>query len=297
MENVRETRMFQLRKAMSHLMRKPTIRTLMNTKIVRVLFWPYMKIVYKAKERKFRKSEWPRRLESLRGIHTDDRCFIIGNGPSLSVSDLESLHNEITFASNRIYEFFGKTVWRPSYWVCSDNYVLLDSMDSISEMKNTSCFVSATAPSSKGVLSDKVSFFLERNKYRIDLFREDIKILFSEDISKGVEFGGTVTFCAIQIAVYMGFKKIYLLGVDHNYSRTYNSDGKLQIDTSVKDYPDEMKVENPDKYTPYTVHVATRAYTIANDYCVTNGIEIYNATRGGKLEAFPRISLEEILMQ
>ena len=54
-----------------------------------------------------------------------------------------------------------------------------------------------------------------------DIFQEPP--LFSEDVARVVYGGATVTYACIQIAVYMGFKEIYLLGVDCNYCKGSNS--------------------------------------------------------------------------
>ena len=42
---------------------------------------------------------------------------------------------------------------------------------------------------------------------------------FSRDIASVVYSGQTVTYSMIQFAAYMGFKEIYLIGVDCNYSK------------------------------------------------------------------------------
>ena len=36
-------------------------------------------------------------------------------------------------------------------------------------------------------------------------------------------------------------------------------------------------------------------YEIANTYALEHGFHIYNATRGGQLEAFPRVDLDEVM--
>ena len=39
------------------------------------------------------------------------------------------------------------------------------------------------------------------------------------------------------------------------------------------------------------------AYKVAKQYADDHNIKIYNATRGGKLEVFERVDLDDILMQ
>lgn len=64
------------------------------------------------------------KLRRLQNRHCGGRCFIIGNGPSLTMTDLEQLRDEVTFASNKIYLAFKMTSWRPSYYVLEDNHMI-----------------------------------------------------------------------------------------------------------------------------------------------------------------------------
>jgi len=44
-----------------------------------------------------------RKLAALKDSHKGERCFLIGNGPSLRQTDLTLLKNEFTFGFNRIF--------------------------------------------------------------------------------------------------------------------------------------------------------------------------------------------------
>lgn len=62
-------------------------------------------------------------LLALKDIHRGERCFIVGNGPSLKVEDLHLLQDEFTLASNRIWLAFDQTAWRPTYYTLCDMVV------------------------------------------------------------------------------------------------------------------------------------------------------------------------------
>ena len=99
----------------------------------------------------------------------------------------------------------------------------------------------------------------------------------------------------MQLAAYMGFSEIYLLGVDHNYSIEIDSDGNIiKNDESVKNYFDEAKVSINDINLPKVVEM-TRAYLSAERYSRDHGFRIFNATRGGKLEMFERVNFDVIV--
>ena len=63
-----------------------------------------------------------RRIRKFKNIHSGERCFIIGNGPSLNADDLDKLAEQgyVTFAFNRIYHIFDQTDWRPTYYMSQD---------------------------------------------------------------------------------------------------------------------------------------------------------------------------------
>ena len=61
-------------------------------------------------------------LVSFRNQYQGKRCFLVGNGPSLTEADLENIHRnqEISFACNIIYRLYDKVTWRPTYHFISD---------------------------------------------------------------------------------------------------------------------------------------------------------------------------------
>lgn len=228
-------------------------------------------------------------LKKLKNKHLNMRCFIIGNGPSLNVSDLEKLKNEITFAFNRIYYIFDKTDWRPTYYCSEDDKTIFKSIDEITNLKIENKFFPVNFP------WDYKIHFKNANYYLFKYGDRMIEPKFSEDIVKCIYWGNTVAYTAIQIAVYMGIKEIYLLGVDHNFRKMINDKGEIIIDKTAKDYfSEKYNADNEDLYIP-NVEVSTRAFTAARKYVDDQDIKIYNATRGGKLEVFERVDFDKII--
>jgi hypothetical protein len=95
----------------------------------------------------------------------------------------------------------------------------------------------------------------------------------------------------LQMAVYMGFKEIYLLGVDCNYASIIDENGKIQTNNLIKDH---FFDDNKETEIFANVNNQVLSYKAAEKYCRENGIKIYNATRGGKLEVFERIDFNKI---
>ena len=63
-------------------------------------------------------------IGAFRDRHAGDRCFIIGNGPSLQNTDLSRLRHENTFGLNRIYLMFPKLGFETSYFVAINTLVV-----------------------------------------------------------------------------------------------------------------------------------------------------------------------------
>ena len=224
-------------------------------------------------------------LLQYKNKHLSERCFIIGNGPSLTAVDLDKLKNEICFGSHCVYEIFDKTDWRPTYYCAQDLKLIKQIKDDISEKIKNTKFI--------GTVKSHIYPDIKEANY-INLVCEEFYPElpnFSEDISKGVYEGFTVTYMAIQIAVYMGFKEIVLLGVDHNYSMTMMPDGTVAKQQDIDDYfsKNDRNLNIPQLYK------TTLAYQVAKKYADEHGIKIYNATRGGKLEVFERVDFDTIV--
>lgn len=220
-----------------------------------------------------------RELIKFKNKHLGESCFIIGTGPSLRFDDLECLKekNIKCFSMNNIFRIYDKTNWRPDYYVTSDYRMVRDnSIDFlVNKMKNTTCFISDNY--------DLMDYNTNVIVYHHGQLWEEKKLIpFSEDCSKIVYTGGTVTYAAMQFAVYMGFKRIYLLGVD--------ATGINGTDIKYKHFYDEKELEA----TCYSKQVRI-AYYSAKKYAESHDIEILNATRGGELEIYKRVDFDKVI--
>lgn len=218
-------------------------------------------------------------LETFKDIHRGETGVIVCNGPSLRMADLDVLHkkNIISFGMNNIFLSFKKTKWRPTYYVAVDTEMPLEwEKNQINDMKESffKCFFADYFAERYRKENENIYpiFTYVENKFS-DYFRV------SEDIVKRIYDYGSVTFDAMQIAFYMGIKRIVLLGCDHSIKRLthFYSDGMIEY-------------EFDDAY----VDSVTRGYECIYRYAKEKGIEVVNATRGGELEVFPRVDFDSI---
>ena len=240
-----------------------------------------------------KKALYKDRLKDLREKYNgSDRCFVIGNGPSLNKLDMGLLADEVTFGVNGI---FLKDGFKPTFYVVEDHLVAEDRKARIDELSG----VTKLFPS-------YLSYCFEEHPETIFYNHQPRKSFphgfdFSTDASEITYTGCTVVFSCLQLAYYLGFKNIYVIGVDVDY----------QIPEDVKKTQDyNVEVLDMDSDDPNHFHQdyfgkgyrwhdpqadkMVQSFREAENICSENGVKLYNATPGGKLEEFERINYNSL---
>lgn len=232
--------------------------------------------------RSFRKNE--SKIKEVSNTQKGKRCFITATGPSLTLKDLELLKNEDTFGVNGIFLMYDKTNWRPTYYACTDAPRFKTFADSygfrLEDLCEKDIFLNVVTkklnPEFK--YNDKVkwiSFSPWNRIYDFENYR------FQSDIARGMFAFGTVTNIAIAIAMYMGYEEIYLIGVDC-------SDLNKHFINDVTD------AEKDDKYVYDAIQAQLHGYKIMQQEAAKRNVKVFNATRGGALDIFPRVNLDDL---
>lgn len=231
-----------------------------------------------------------RRLASLRNIETGKRVFILGNGPSLNLTDVDKLCDEISIASNAIFLLFDKKKFRPTYYTIEDYLVAEDRRQEAAALKAL-----------WKIFPEDVRQFIPPDEHTIYVnfiraYREFPR--FTDNFQRHVFWGGTVTFMNMQLAHYLGASRIYLIGFDHNYARpTVDDIVDGSVITSVSNDPNHF---DPGyfgagyRWHDPKVERMEDAYHKVREYFNARGILIFNATAGGKLEVFPRVDFDSL---
>lgn len=219
------------------------------------------------------------------------RCFLIGNGPSINQTDLSMLKNEVTFAVNG---FFLKAVdldWKPTFYVVEDHLVAEDRAKWINDFKGPIKLF----PSYLGYMFDKSDDTIFYNHRPRKSYPHGFD--FSLEADKITYTGCTVTFSMMQLATYLGFEEIYLIGVDASYEIPKDAQEGKDYSVGVLD----MKSDDPNHFDPDyfgkgfrwhdpQVEKMVEAYAEARKVLEEQTIQrIYNAGIGGKLEVFDRV--------
>ena len=225
-------------------------------------------------------------MKRFKNIHKGKRCFVVGNGPSLKVEDLDKLHEygEICFGFNRIYRVYNQTEWRADYLAFVDCRMINICQKDINNLDGT-IFISDVYHKVKNPRIDCAQYFhlnLEDYNYYHPTFSNELDI--------EAAWGATVVYdVGLQFAAYMGASEIYLIGCDCTDFRDV-VDGKNHF---IDNYIDEKeRVEFKDVTLDWKR--VFKAYETAEWYSRKNGFRIYNATRGGKLEVFERVDFDSL---
>lgn len=229
-------------------------------------------------------------LEQFRNAFLGERCFIIGNGPSLNKHDLSLLENEYSFGVNSFYYKTRETGFTPTFYVVEDNSVMKENLAEIKKYHAPFKFF----PTVYKRLHPKEpnTFFFEMNRGFYEKSSPNYCIpRFSADATKQLFCGQSVTYINLQLAYFMGFSEVYLIGMDFSYviPDSHKRTGDVLLSDSDdpnhfhKDYFGKGKTWKDPKLERVGMN-----YRMAKIAYESTGRKIYNATVGGSLEIFER---------
>lgn len=217
------------------------------------------------------------------------RAFIIGNGPSLKQTDLSLLKDEVTFCVNGFFLKMPELDWTPTFYVVEDHLVAEDRREAINNLAGPTKLFPAYLRYCLDE-ADGTIFFNHRPRKSYPHGFD-----FSEDAAAVTYAGCTVTFTCMQLAHYLGFEELYLIGVDASYALPKDVQESKDYGVGVLD----MQSDDPNHFHPdyfgkgYRWHdpqvdKMIEAYREARLVTDASGRPIYNATVGGALEVFER---------
>ena len=236
-----------------------------------------------------------RKLLAMKNKYSGQRCFLVANGPSLKASDLDMIADEISFGCNMIYKMFDQTRWRPTYHFVVDVLYAKNLYQEIAQCVESPIIMRDKAYRLMRVKPQDVVY--------VHSYSQDDYQIRGNMLAYYIPANATVMTFMIEMAVYMGFHEICLLGVDNTNAFTTGHFMGGEYTPSELDKVNlargRRSLDNPqltlEELGEWRVERATKAYKKISEYAQQKGVKIYNATRGGALEVFPRKSIEEIL--
>lgn len=146
------------------------------------------------------------RLARFRDLHRGARAVLVCNGPSLNGMDLSPLRREIVIGLNKIHLGLDRFGFHPRYLVAVNPRVVEQASAALARLSAIR-FIGARAA----------------EHLAEDAFTHHVPVLeppevFSRDLTRGFREGGTVTHAALQVAYWMGFAEVIIIGMDHRFS-------------------------------------------------------------------------------
>jgi hypothetical protein len=226
------------------------------------------------------------KIHIYKNKHAGQRCFILANGPSLKDMDFNLLKNEYTIGMNRIYLMQNVNGFSPTYLACVDKKSQL--------LQFTKEFDDVSIPTFYNW--DLRNIFKNRNKHMY--LKEAYNPRFSGNLDvEPFGSGSSVAYVCIQLAYYMGFSEVYLIGKDHSYQinekagKSIKSDGKEENHFIKNYYRPGMTWDAPDYISEEF------SYSLAREVFEKNGRIIKDATINGKLNVFEKENFYSLFNQ
>jgi hypothetical protein len=232
-------------------------------------------------------------IENFKDRHKGESVFVIGNGPSLTPAILDRLVGKTTIAVNRIAKIFDHTEWRPTYYVgittaINDSRHKADILRAIHSAHTAFCW---DAYKTESQVNEKVNVFYV-NCSRVEdtqaaAARDD---WWSDDIAVRLDKFGVAIFSALQVAAYMGFATVYLIGCDAGYRKPESGQDLSHFDQAYRTF-DVL----PDYDYDELNHALQRAHEIAENASKRLGFKIYNLSPTSAITAHEKADLEAVL--
>lgn len=225
------------------------------------------------------------RLAAFRDIHRGERCVVMANGPSLATMDLAPIAGVPTFGLNRIYLLFDRLPVPPTYYVAVNELVLEQFAGEISQLSMPR-FVNWNQRRRFDTGDPKVLFLRSRL---------GLRDRFSSNVAASVDSGGTVTFVALQLAFYMGFEEVVLVGLDHRFKQK-GIPNRTEVREAARD-PDHFHPEYFPRGSRWQIPDLLRselAFRAARESFEADGRRILDATPGGACPVFERTNFHSL---
>lgn len=217
-------------------------------------------------------------------IHSGERCFILGTGPSLndlSGDQVERLRSEIIFGVNSLYKSDVVSGLSPKYYALVDNLywdVSSSVFKEIGDRYKVNPPIFLTDPRAKKIIDnlqlDQETIYIYAKKYPT--------YKMSSEITTNIFGAMNVISYSILVAIYMGFREIYLLGCDYNafcgLGRGHCYDDKEEMGPVSYDLAFYLKY----------YHITTEFHYLIAKLAAEKEVKIVNLTRVSLLDAYPR---------
>ena len=223
-----------------------------------------------------------RKLRELRDAFKGERCIIIGNGPSLNRTDLSLLAGQHTFGLNRLYMLFEQWGHGTEFHVVVNRHVVEQCADELAAVPGR---LVTTWPNRDLLGRRDDAIFLHQL----------VGPIFSKDVRRGIWEGATVTYVAMQLAYFLGFREAILIGVDHRFATQGPAHKVVTTESQDPNHFDPNYFGKGFRWQLPDLETSEVAYGLARRAFEADGRRIIDCTVDGALQVFPKGDLAATL--
>lgn len=239
--------------------------------------------------------------EKLRNCHQGQRCFVVGNGPSLGKQDLTPLANEITFVMNGFWKHPILDTWQPKYFCFADpvwhdgSEAVKKSFESIRARASSATFIfpldGKEAVERDALVPIESTYFFAYQDQPIGLSVAD-----TFDFTRPIPYPFSTAQLATMAAMFMGCTPIYLLGLDHDWLAHRGQERHFFSGTTIENHETASGALNYSYDTEMEALLKLwKGYRKLKSFAETHDLQIFNATEGGFLDVFERVKYESVV--
>lgn len=205
-------------------------------------------------------------IKNILDKNNSNKCvYILANGPSVNDFDLSLLKNSDVIGMNGSSILSKQHNFQQKYYVLSDRRFLLNKEKkhlASRDMIGNNCF---------RILDSRLYDLDENEQKKTTYYVKSIgKNGFSTNLSIGYYFGCTTTMLAIQLAYFLNYTTIYLLGVDLNWT------------IAVKRFYSESRPQIPDEFRSIQIDNIVNANSVLNTF----NIKLYSCSAVSLLRSY-----------
>lgn len=248
-------------------------------------------------------TKWKRRndarLAALTDKHKGEDAVIIGMGPSLRVEDLEQFGKMRSFACNKIYLAFDQVRWRPSYYSVIDILVARNNEQEIVAADLGQC-VGIHSSITWPILKAQSHAIMYDYRGSIADWKLGDPSSMNASLLGGILGGGfTVVVDQIQMAYAMGFKRVYIVGLDFSFvvgvkSGEVCTSGEVLVSGGERNHFHKDYRKPGETWTVPRMEEQAHAFAFCRAAFEADGRQLLNASRSSALTVLDRVPFEDV---
>ncbi|MGY8814404.1 MAG: 6-hydroxymethylpterin diphosphokinase MptE-like protein [Gammaproteobacteria bacterium] len=238
----------------------------------------------------------------LKDKHKGQRCFILGAGPSVLKQDLTKIKDEMVISVSNTFVHKDYAVIKSAYHVTPHllfghgRYYSNEEFSIwLKDMEKKTFDAEMFFHIKDKKIFESNNLFSNRNVHWVDYSPWEGE--FDAPIDPGsIPHIWSVSELAISLAVYMGFEKIYLLGIDHDWFNGITHFYNLAKENKLVAHKSSMDVEKLVDAEFQMRRHAEIFHKYKYLYSINNNIFNANADPNHYLDVFPKVNYESLFI-